>query len=52
MITSRERQVIDGLGIAKVNPQAHGSIIVAFHPGVFGYRSFIFSHGKAGLDLI
>jgi len=28
-------------------PQAHGYIIVAFHPVVFRYRSFIFSQRKA-----
>jgi hypothetical protein len=32
-----------GHNIYRFYPQAHGSIIVAFHPEVFEYRLFIFS---------
>jgi hypothetical protein len=36
-----------GHNVYRYYPQAHGSIVVAFHPEVFGYHSFIFSQRKA-----
>jgi hypothetical protein len=44
--STKECQPI-GHNVYRYYPQAHGSIVVAFHPEVFGYRSFIFSQRKA-----
>ena len=44
---TRECQLI-GLNVYRYYPQAHGSIVVAFHPEVLsGYRYLYFSQRKA-----